>query len=318
MKQLVPVLALVFLCASGVLGEESAPSAEEVRKRLGPFVKPLVISDGGSTNAALVDLGRTLFFERRISRDRDRSCNDCHALDRFGANGDRIQAAREAKTLRRDAPSVYNTARLNLFYWDGRKTDRKSQTADSLLGAHEMGMPDKAAVEKRLRSIKGYLALFDRAFPEATDAKAAVTFDHAVAALNAFGAGLMTPAPIDRFLQGDDAALTETQRTGALLFDQNDCGACHTGTAFGGQMLQKLGVLTPWPHQEDLGYYELTKNPDHKMVFRVQGLRNVEKTAPLLSRRLGALAASGRSTRWPCTSGDAASASTRSRKSKRS
>jgi cytochrome c peroxidase len=89
----------------------------------------------------------------------------------------------------------------------------------------------------------------------------------------------------------DEAALLERagQIVGPEKYD-NNCSTCHTGTMFGGQMLQKVGVTRPWPNQKDLGHFQVSKDPSHKMVFRVSTLRNVAKTAPYFhdasSRRL--------------------------------
>lgn len=95
-----------------------------------------------------------------------------------------------------------------------------------------------------------------------------------------FQRGLITLAPIDRFLQGDDKALDPKQLRGGRVFDEKGCVSCHTGATFGGQMIIKLGVTEQWPNQSDQGLFTITKDPKHKMAFRVSSLRNIAKTAP--------------------------------------
>ena len=216
------------------------------------------------------------------------SCNDCHDLSQYGTNGTAAEALKEKEKLRRDVPPLFNIKGLIHYGWDGGNNTLADTIATSLTSAAEMGAASEDEVAKRIRSAPGLAEAFAKAYPKEDKP---VRFDHAVSALEAFVGGLVTRAPIDDFLLGDDGALTADQLKGAMLFDRLECGACHTGTAFGGQMLQKVGILAPWPNQEDQGLYEVTKKGEHKMVFKVPSLRNVEKNCALLPRPLGPLAA---------------------------
>ena len=258
--------------------EESIPDPERVRQRLGAFIKP-VTEEGLESKAApdLVDLGRRLFYEKRLSASGDFSCQSCHDLAQYGSRGEALEALREADNLPRDVPALFNIADLLYYGWDGAAQSLGEKTAASLCRADEMGKSDPAEVVARIEAIEGYGDQFAKAFPK--DDKP-LTFENTVAALEAFQRGLVSQSPVDAFLLGDDKALTADQLRGALLFDELGCAACHTGTGFGGQMVQKAGVVIPWPNQEDLGYFGVTKNPAHKMFFKVPSLRNVEKTAP--------------------------------------
>jgi cytochrome c peroxidase len=279
-------IALALL-SSSALAADDAPDPAAVRKMLGPYIKalkPNVITSEVEKKQA--GLGRMLFYDRRLAAT-NRSCNDCHDLTKHGTNGEMVTKLREAEELFRDPPTLYNKAGLELFGWDGGFKTLKAKTTASLLSAHETGGQSEAKVVERIKAVKGYQAHFAEAFPDSSDA---VTFDNAVAALVGFQKGLVAPAPIDRFVAGDDSALTDKQLRGAVLFDKHNCSACHTGSLFGGQMLQKLGAIAAWPNQADQGHYQVSKNPQHKMVFRVAPLRNVAKTAPYFhdstSRRL--------------------------------
>jgi cytochrome c peroxidase len=255
----------------------SAKDAATLRKLLGPFMTPLQAAVQAESKQA--ELGRMLFYEARLSGSGRISCNSCHDLATFGTNGN------GGKESSRDVPSVYNKDLLQLFDWDGGHQTLSDKTADALQNSYELDAGPPETLEARLKAIPGYSPLFAAAFKDGKVSEANI-----VSALVEFQKGLRTPAPIDRFLLGDDTALSEDQLRGGFLFDANNCTACHTGTNFGGQMLQKLGSIRPWPNQKDLGYFGVSGDPAHKMVFRVAPLRNVAKTAPYFhdgsSRRL--------------------------------
>ena len=277
------VLGLVCLNSTQMCygeSDEEPPEADAVRKSWSPYLTPLQKADLKSkADPKIVDLGRHLFFERALSSDQTRSCNDCHDLAKYGANGVAAVEAREAGTLKRDVPSLYNLASLNLLCWDAAKPDLRSQTANALTSATENAMPDDDSVVERLKSISHYTERFKAAFADG-DRDGEITFERVVDALTTFQQGLVTRAPIDDFLLGDDNALSSEQLKGAVLFDQKNCSACHTGTTIGGQMIQVAGILKPWPNQKDLGHFEVSGNAAHKMGFRVPPLRNVAETAP--------------------------------------
>ena len=268
-------LPILLVCSTARALADPDPAA--VRKMWSPFVEPLAAKpEEREPRSELVSLGRHLFFERALSPDRARSCNDCHDLSRYGTNGDAVEDLRKAGKLRRDVPSLYNLGGLKLFGWDARKKDLRSYTAAALTSPEESALRDPAVVVERLEATPAYRERFAAAF----EGGRRITFDRVVAALTAFQEGLVTPAPFDAFLAGDDQALTAEQLKGAVIFDQKNCSACHTGSAIGGQMIQIAGIMKPWPNQDDLGHFEVTKKPAHKLAFRVPPLRNVAKTGP--------------------------------------
>lgn len=99
-------------------------------------------------------------------------------------------------------------------------------------------------------------------------------------AIGAFERRLITPGRWDDFLKGDNAALTNEEKAGFLKFVGVGCGRCHTGALLGGRLYQKLGVVESWTDTSDLGRYQVTKQGNDKMVFKVPSLRNVGETAP--------------------------------------
>jgi cytochrome c peroxidase len=99
-------------------------------------------------------------------------------------------------------------------------------------------------------------------------------------AIGAFERGLVTPSPWDAFLMGNQSALTDAQKAGFNTFAATGCQWCHNGPYVGGSAYQKLGVVKPWPSQADQGLYQLTKDENDKMVFKVPSLRNITMTKP--------------------------------------
>ena len=251
---------------------------DQVRKSIVPYLT-VVEKDEKHLKKAKekIDLGRVLFFDKRLSGKSDISCNSCHDLKNYGTNGEHYKKQREDGTVFRDVPSIYNLANFNIFNWDGSHKTLESQTAAALKNEYEMNMSDEVELVKRLKTVAAYEELFKKAFPED---KEPISVKNTVTALTEFQKGLVTVAPIDLFLKGDNKALTEKQLKGAQLFDEKSCFACHTGGSFGGQMIIKLGIAEPWPNQKDQGHYHISKDPKHKMTFRVSPLRNIEKTAP--------------------------------------
>ena len=119
--------------------------------------------------------------------------------------------------------------------------------------------------------------MFQAAFPSEKDP---VTYDNVGMAIGAFERGLVTPARWDKYLEGDESALTNEEKIGLNAFIKTGCVACHNGALLGGVTFQKVGVVQPWPDQADKGRVNVTKNPADVMVFKVASLRNVEKTGP--------------------------------------
>ena len=242
-----------------------------------PPLPTQIISTDNPITEAKVSLGRMLYYDTRLSKNHDISCNSCHALDKYGVDGQAVSTGHRGQKGTRSAPSVYHAAGHFAQFWDGRAKDVEEQAKGPILNPIEMAMPSAEAVVKVLRSIPGYVKDFRKAFPDDDDP---VTYDNLGKAIGAFERGLMTPSRFDRFLAGDNSALTGEQKRGLKTFVDVRCTNCHRGTYLGGRKFQELGMIKPWPNQNDLGLYEVTKDEADKMVFKVQSLRNIAKTGP--------------------------------------
>jgi len=225
-----------------------------------------------------VKLGRMLYFDPRLSKNHDISCNTCHALDRHGVDGQPTSPGHRGQLGERNSPSVYNAALHVAQFWDGRAADVEDQAKGPVLNPVEMAMPSEEAVVGVLRSIPGYAPLFRAAFPEG---EKAITYDNMAKAIGAFERRLITPSGFDSFLAGNLNALTAPQVDGLALFMEVGCVTCHMGPGVGGGLYRKLGLVKPYG-TEDPGRFAVTGNELDRGVFKVPSLRNVRQTGPYL------------------------------------
>ena len=247
--------------------------------RLAAF-QPLPADAANPANPSTDDkvaLGRMLYFEKRLSKSQNVSCNSCHGLDTFGVDGKKTSSGHKGQLGGRNSPSVYNAALHFVQFWDGRAADVEEQAKGPVLNPGEMAMPNAKGVETVLASMPEYDQAFRKAFP---DDKKPLSFDNMAKAIAAFERKLLTPGRWDRFLGGEAGALTEAEKVGFNKFMDTGCMACHMGPALGGSMYQKAGLVIPWPNQTDEGRAGVTKKPEDKLFFKVPSLRNIAKTAP--------------------------------------
>ena len=294
-----PMIALVLLGAAALACSEPAsppapsaapetpatpaapagPDRAALRTRANQLLGSLpdeAASESNPLTEAKITLGRMLFYDPRFSKAQQLSCNSCHGLATAGVDGEPTSAGHRGQRGARNSPSVYNAAFHIAQFWDGRAADVEEQAKGPVLNPIEMGMTGEAQVIKVIRSIPGYLPLFQAAFP---DQKDPITYDNFARAIGAFERRLVTADRFDSFLEGNDAALSDVEVAGLETFLDTGCTACHMGPAVGGRMYQKLGLVEPYP-TNDAGRYEVTKNEADRHFFKVPSLRNVEKTGP--------------------------------------
>lgn len=224
---------------------------------------------------AMVDLGRMLWFDARLSKGGEVSCDSCHPLERYGSDGRQVSIGDNGHRGRRNAPSAYNAAGLSAQFWDGRAADVEAQVISPLTNPLEMDSTPQRILDT-LKAIPEYRVRFAAAFP----GDGAITIAHVSAAIGAFERGLVTPARWDRFVTGERDALTADEIEGLRVFTNVGCLTCHTGEMLGGTGFQQVGIIEPWPNPDDRGRYEVTHVASDDMVFRVPTLRNVARTAP--------------------------------------
>lgn len=245
------------------------PTAEE-RKNL------LLLSD------AHIALGHRLYFDERLSKNGNQSCNSCHDLAKAGVDNLPTSPGSVAgKFGTRNSPTVLNAGLQSSQFWDGRAKDLGEQAKGPLINPVEMALKDHGEVEQIVQSVPEYAQAFANAF---TDKK--VSIDNIATAIASFEEMLLTPSAWDNYLKGDINALNAQQRAGLKKFIDHGCVACHTGVNLGGDTFQKFG-LVKGPYWEftgstlkDEGRFEATGVESDKYAFRVSGLRNIANTAP--------------------------------------
>lgn len=276
-RWLVLPVTLVVILAGYVL---SAPGGVQVNTEALKLFAPLPVTMSSPNNPvtdAKVRLGRILYFDPRLSANQKISCNSCHPLDAYGAESTPVSTGFKNQKGNRNAPTVYNAAGHFVQFWDGRAPTVEEQAKGPITNPIEMAMPSHGAAVEVIKSMPDYVALFQAAFPNAEDP---ITYDNMALAIGAFERGLVTPSPWDAFLEGNQSALTESQKAGFNTFAATGCQWCHNGPYVGGSAYQKLGTVKPWPIQTDQGLYQLTKDENDKMVFKVPSLRNIKMTKP--------------------------------------
>jgi len=223
-----------------------------------------------------VKLGQKLFFEKRLSKNHDISCNSCHDLATFGVDGKATSEGHKGQKGNRNAPTVFHAAGHVAQFWDGRAATLEDQAAGPMMNPVEMAMPGDKRVLATLNSIPQYVKAFKVAYP---GDKKPVSVTNAARSIAAFERELLTTSRFDKYLAGEEQALSEQERRGLNLFASSGCTTCHNGPSVGGTSFQKLGLIEDYP-TEDKGRFGVTNNEEDLHKFRVPTLRNVEKTGP--------------------------------------
>ena len=272
-------LRVMVLALIGQLSLLEISADDSIKPWLTIFGKPLKTLELPKDKVALslVELGRTLYHEKRLSRDNSISCNSCHDTKAFGVDGEKFSVGFNNHLTGRNSPTSFNAFMHVSQFWDGRAPTVEEQAKGPILAGGEMAMPSAEAVVKKINGIKGYKDLFEAAFPNSSPA---ITYDNVGKAIGAYERLFVTPSKFDNLLAGELSALDEKQKRGLKKFVTSGCVTCHTGNLLGGNIYQKLGLVKPWPNQKDQGRFAITKKEQDKMFFKVPSLRNIEKTGP--------------------------------------
>lgn len=235
-------------------------------------IQPAVVKD-----AKLVELGKKLFFDPRLSKSGFISCNSCHNLSMGGSDNLKSSIGHNWQKGPINSPTVLNSSLNVAQFWDGRALTLKDQAAGPIANPGEMASTHDLAVDI-LKSIPGYVAEFKTVF--GTDGT--IDIERVTRAIAAFEETLVTPnSRFDKWLKGDKKALTPTELAGYELFKDSGCTACHNGAAAGGNTFQKMGVVEPYKSTSPAeGRIAVTKEEADRFNFKVPTLRNVEMTYP--------------------------------------
>jgi cytochrome c peroxidase len=229
-----------------------------------------------------VSLGKTLFYETRISKDGTVSCSRCHLVGLYLTDALPVAIGNSCKASPRNAPTLLNAAAQISAHWIGSRTSVEDQARQALVNPVSFGMPSYDSAMNVLKSIPGYVQFFTAAFPGAV---VPVSVENFASAIGSFERTLVTPGPLDAFVKGDSSALAPGQKKGMKDFVALGCASCHSGPYLGGQAYKKFGLAGEyWTYTKsssiDVGRVVVTGDENDKYVFKVPVLRNVAMTAP--------------------------------------
>jgi len=257
-----------------------------------PSVPP--IPNDNALSEEKVELGKQLFFDRRLSLNGKLSCNNCHDLMQAGEDGLSISTGTKGIGGKRNTPTLWNVAYQTVLFWDGRAANLESAIEEHLLDSKVMAMASPLQLSNRLKSIQGYARQFSAAFPDDMQA----SYKNIAKALATFIRTLTTPgSSFDHYLLGNKSAISAQAQRGFKQFIETGCASCHfwvnlsgpvPGLAF--QMGEGFYELFPnypgtdyetkYQLAKDLGRYLVTNDPTDKRMWRVPVLRNISQTAP--------------------------------------
>jgi cytochrome c peroxidase len=194
---------------------------------------------GAATTPAMVELGKNLYFDPRLSQSHNISCNTCHQIGLGGVDLLSTSIGHKWQKGGRNAPTVLNAVFNVAQFWDGRAVDLKAQAGGPIQNPIEMGITHEHAIEM-LKGIPGYTPLFEAAYPNDKDP---ITMPNVVTAIAAFEATLITPnAPFDKYLRGDANGLTAEQKEGLRRYGLRRVPWWHQH--------RRAGVPTLWRRRE--------------------------------------------------------------------
>ena len=222
-----------------------------------------------------VQLGKKLFLDPILSKDKTLSCMSCHNLKHNGADTRKHTPGIDGQIGYFNVPTVYNAVYNFRQFWDGRAKDLKDQALQPIANPVEMGNTIENAL-KDLRNNKQYVEDFNHIY------KDGITEENLADALSEFEKVLITPnSPFDRYLRGDKNALSANAIKGYKLFKEKGCISCHNGINIGGNLFNKFGIYGDTQSKE-LGRYDITHKEEDRYIFKVPSLRNIALTAPYM------------------------------------
>lgn len=222
------------------------------------------------------ELGKKLFFDKRLSKENKISCASCHKPEFAFADTSSVSLGIYGRKGKRNSPSVMNMSARELFFYDGRAKTLEEQATFPIQDHNEMDILIDDAFEK-IRIDKQYQRLFLKIYGELPNKL------NILNAISEYERTLETTSPFDKWMKGDESALTESQKRGHKLFTdpKNKCFECHFSPDFTSDEFKNIGLFDGKKYN-DSGRYLVTKNRKDIGKFKVPGLRNVAVTPPYM------------------------------------
>ena len=242
------------------------------------FASELIVAIESEANVDLDKalLGKSLFFEKKLSKNNSLSCASCHDIFKGGDDNMKSSTGINGQKGALNAPTVLNSKYNFVQFWDGRAQNLNEQASGPIHNPIEMGSNLNEVVGK-LKQDRVYIEKFREVYNDV------IKEEYILDAIVEFEKALITPnSKFDLYLKGNKDILSKSEKKGYELFKSYGCISCHNGINIGGNLFQKMGILKKTNYTDDkyLGRYNVTKDEDDKYFFKVPTLRNIEKTAP--------------------------------------
>ncbi|HEU4852645.1 MAG TPA: cytochrome c peroxidase [Telluria sp.] len=269
---MIRIVALTFCLVAGLAHAASPVPSPRAEDKAWKFGAPLAEPADNIANPARVELGKTLFFDPRLSGNGTVSCASCHNPGLGWSDGQKKSVGINGQRLGRASPTIVNVAFNTQFMWDGRARSIEDQALGPMLSREEMST-DMEHMKFMLGSLKGYRALFEKAYPgepvsEQTVAKAIAAFERSVVSRD---------SRFDKWVGGDRRAISQQEWRGFQLFKgKANCAACHSGPNFTDNGFHNIGLA----QDGDVGRYKLRALPSMKGAFKTPTLRDIALTGP--------------------------------------
>ncbi len=249
-------------------------------ERAGEPVRPIIAHT--DVDAKKVELGYLLYHDTRLSVDNTVSCATCHGLNTGGVDNLKYSKGVAGNMGGVNAPTTYNAVYNFVQFWDGRAKTLAEQAAGPPLNPVEMASTSFDEIIAKLAQDKQYVKAFKALYPDG------ITEANITNAIEEFERTLVTPnSAFDKWLLGDNEALTAEEVHGYELFKANNCATCHVGANLGGESYELMGLRQHYFQargteltEEDNGRFKQTQDERDRHRFKVPGLRNIELTWP--------------------------------------
>jgi len=281
------LLTLTFISATALLisagsafanspapdkSEYMTPAFDDLMNYTRPAEVPQ--AEDNAATPARVELGKHLFFDPRLSGSNFISCSTCHNPALGWSDGQPTAIGHGMQVLGRATPTIINTAYQKFQFWDGRAATLEEQALGPIVAAGEMNQPLDKLV-KELKAIPGYVKMFNTAYPEdgvsaSSIAKAIASFERTV---------VSSESDFDRWLKGDEKALSEEEAWGFVVFEgKGNCDACHSGFNFADDKFHNIGLKDV----TNEGRFAIEPKASLKGAFKTPTLRDIALTAPYM------------------------------------
>ncbi|MCY3954502.1 MAG: c-type cytochrome [Nitrospira sp.] len=239
----------------------------------------LVIPEDNPLTTEKVELGKLLFFDKRLSANDTIACASCHMPSLAFTDGQPVSAGIHGQKGGRSAPTAINRVFSSAQFWDGRAATLEEQSVGPFANPIEHGFKDHDELVAKVKSIAGYQPLFERAF-----GSPAITTDLIGKAIASFQRTLLSGnSAYDRFTMGnEEQALSANAQNGLRVFlGKGQCLRCHFGFNFTDEQYHNLGVGSN-KKESDVGRQAVTKKAEDTGAFKTPTLREIAKTAPYM------------------------------------